>query len=443
MGIVGRGKKITAARHGAREGATVVATTQLQSALDEAAERAGYQPWDESDPDGISRKPQRVTVDLEHGSYLVDGPLQWLNSDYSGVWLRNGTLIAAPDGDWIGSGSTQKAVCEMGFAARAGLETIDIMGSKVAAGVHKKAGGGHCGFMNVDVEYYRGWGVRVTSGNACKLEDVTTLEWGSDDAEFLLESNFTGKGIWIETADFHLHRCTPRWTQWPMYITGYTGLITGCHPFNGGNGVRVRSNQGLIYLGPDARGNVFDGCYLDNGIVEVNNTANVFVDTHYTLNGESELSAFFRLVAQRPNDALDRFIFGVQDIPVECTIGDVPLFELAATAPNSWAIRPDSLLLRGDDLPDIAAKCRRAIRGTLGADVWGFVGQGSLARIHVESAGSTVTGRPKYGAEGDVAIIDAGDGATIRVGGVDALRVRDGSIEMLLPVNFADGATGL
>lgn len=425
-------------------GGLLDATAGLQAALDLAATRATYQQADASDSQGIARGGQRVIIDLGGKSYLVTDELVWRDSSFSWVEMHNGRLIADPGANWglDVEGLPTKSVVRWAFAARVVLSNITIMCSHAANGFNKAGGGGHCLLRDVHVENYRHWGIRVQQGNAFIADHCSTTEWGSDEPEFLVQANLVGKGFWIETADFHLRDCTPNWTKWPMYITGYTGLISGCHPFNGGDGVASRTNQGLIYLGPNARGNVFYGCYFDNGIIEVHNTANVFVDSHWTLNDETEISAFFRLVAQRPGDALDRFLFGVQDIPVECTSGDVPLFELVATVPNSWAVRPGSLSLSGDDLPDIAEKCRRAIRGTAGRDVYGFVGQSTEAAIYVESSGSTTDGRPKYGASGDTAIIDAGVGTTIRVGGVDAMRVTETGIEMLLHVTFAAGATG-
>jgi pyruvate/2-oxoacid:ferredoxin oxidoreductase beta subunit len=45
--------------------------------------------------------------------------------------------------------------------------------------------------------------------------------------------------------------------------------------------------------------------------------------------------------------------------------------------------------------------------------------------------------------EGDTAIIEAGDGAVIRIKGVDVLRVTDNGIDFLRPAAFLQGATGV
>lgn len=206
-----------------------------------------------------------VVVDLGGKAYAVGTGLVFVDGG-EGITLQNGRLIAV-GGGWTGS---TYMVTMSNWAARSHLHNVILDCGKVAAGVNCLCGRPRV--SNCEIFHFKGIGLNGSStiaGDGYFYKN-TVYEWNSGDTEFANNANYVATAMQINRADMEVRDCILKWSGLVLKLGAATATTTfiGCHLYNGGSGVLVRSHPKNIVAEVGA-GAMFVGCYLDGGEIDL------------------------------------------------------------------------------------------------------------------------------------------------------------------------------
>jgi hypothetical protein len=124
--------------------------------------------------------------------------------------------------------------------------------------------------------HYPLYGVALNSGFGDNhIYGHQLQQWENGDTPFLLQTNFTADGIYINTSDCSVHGGYSRWNKCGVHCGPLTGatLIYGIHFYGGNSGLSTTPNPFLdpinIQVDAGAIQIYIQHCYLDNGHVDL------------------------------------------------------------------------------------------------------------------------------------------------------------------------------
>jgi hypothetical protein len=271
---------------------------------------------------------RRVVLTGGGKRYLVSSPLTLSSVSMS---LRNCQFLAS---DASANWTDNNAVLTLGGESMH-IENIEIDGDQVANGILHTATDNY--YTNVNIKAFRnetlGFGFKSVSGGPVYAFKLQCFGWpsalGTDQADR------KGYGIWMEgNGDSKFVSCVAAYCGVPLLNKDVTdNIFIGCHFYNGSGDDLVQHTDPIIVENRNAAV-IFNGCYFDNGYVDLYDQDAIFSGCFF-LNtvAKALITARVRLWASTASDTLTRLQFEGNYF----NSASIPVFEFNATGGNSWA----------------------------------------------------------------------------------------------------------
>ena len=234
-----------------------------------------------------------TVIDGDGGTYTLSDTFTITGAE--GITFLNGLLVADSGSAW-GAGANP-VVDINSTAAGTKFRSWIVDCGKVASGV--KVGAGNCRINENDVFHFVDYGIyypSAASGDTHTSQNRIT-QWKNTDAEYNTQSNFTGKGLWVDNADCKFDNNTVRWCGTNVHIGANAGtlLFNEDHFYNGYLGGVSKAITGITQANPGVLTVVGHGFVVNQvvwvesvlGMTEINNLkyyVNTVVDAdHITL----------------------------------------------------------------------------------------------------------------------------------------------------------------